>query len=180
MSTLEEILATLEEEDVQVIKQTLAAKDKDAQIARRDLEVAKSADLKDRFPRAWKVYGKGKLQLGDALTNEEIVAKFQGMENDLAELGVPLGEPTPTAPQQQPVAMPDPAAAFGVPVGGGGAPTAARNLEAEFEEAMRSELPDDRVRIIELINDMGQQERERLVDRLNSKPSALQLRSRGF
>lgn len=181
MPTLEEILATLEDEDAHAIKQALAAKDKEAQVAKRDLELAKNADLPKRFPRAWRAYSKGRLPLGDTVSNDEIIDKFKAMEADLTELGVPAGDtppPTQTTPAEP--ATPDPAAAFGTPAAGGTSPTAARNLEQEFREAMASENPMDRVRLIELVDDMNGEERMRLVDTLNAPDSPLIRRSRGY
>lgn len=183
MPTLEEILASLEDEDATVLRQALAAKDKTAAIAKRDLELAKNNDLKERFPRAWRAYSKGKLPLGDLVGEIELVDKFKTMESELAELGVPISETPaaqPPAGTVPPAAAPDPAAAFGASASGGAAPSAAHDLEQEFREAMKSENPGDRVRLIELVDDMNGEQRARLVDTLNAPDSALIRRSRGY
>jgi hypothetical protein len=110
------------------------------------------------------------------------VDKFKAMEADLIELGVPASETPSAQPASGAVpaaAVSDPAAAFGTGVGGGAAPTTARNLEQEFREVMVSDDPGRIAKMIELVDDMNGEQRHRLVDTLNAPDSSLIRRSRG-
>jgi hypothetical protein len=185
LTDLAAILETLDEEDAKTIRAAMEEKDalaRDKERLARDLKLATDTGLREKFPRAFMAYDKKMLDLGNALSEEEITAQFKAKEAELVALGVPISTP-PTATAQPAAATetpPDPAAAFGTPVGGPATPSAARNLEAEFDEKMKSADPTDRLGLIEIINDMSKDERERVTERLSAPPSPLMRRARGL
>ncbi len=185
MSDINAILESLDEEEAKTIRQALEEKDslvRDKERLARDLKLATDTVLREKFPRAARAYDKKLLDLGNAFTEEEIVAQFKTKEAELVELGVPISTQAPSTPQptDAPEAPPDPAAAFGEPVNGPSTPSNARNLEAEFDEKMKSADPTDRLNLIEIINEMSKDERERVTERLSAPPSPLMRRARGF
>lgn len=191
MPDINAILETLDEDEAKAIRQALEEKDslvRDKERLARDLRLATDTGLREKFPRAFIAYDKKMLDLGDALTEEEITTQFKAKEAELVALGVPISaQPAAAAPSDggtqpaaTPDASPDPAAAFGTPVGGPSAPSAARNLEAEFDEKMKSADPNDRFSLMEIIDDMSKDERERVTNRLNAPPSPLMRRARGI
>lgn len=182
MSRIEDVLATLDEEDAEAIRQELAEKDalaKEKKRAERDLKLVSDDALKERFPRAWRAYQKKRLDLGDALEPDEVIAALKAKEEELAELGVPASDAPPPTQIQTPGAegdggegAVDPAEAWGTPVAGG-QPSGARNLTQEFLESMKAESSTDRAKMAEvvgLMNDGKREEIERLVDTLNAPP----------
>lgn len=185
MPDINAILETLDEDEAKAIRQALEEKDalvRDKERLARDLRLATDTGMREKFPRAFIAYDKKMLDLGNALTEEEITAQFKAKEAELVALGVPISPPPAATaqPAAAPETPPDPAAAFGTPVGGPATPSAARNLEQEFDEKMKSADPNDRFTLMEIIDEMSKDERERVINRLNAPPSPLMRRARGI
>ncbi len=177
MSKIEDVLATLDDDDAEAIRSALAEKDdliKSKARTERDLRLATDSDLRKSYPRAFRAYELKELDFGDATAEADLVALLKTQEEKLARLGVPISvepEPTPTtAAASEPA--PDPAAAFGSPVAGG-QPSGSRNLTQEFLESMKADSTVDREKMAEaliLMNDGKRDQIEQLVDTLNAPP----------
>jgi hypothetical protein len=182
MSDLNALLETLDDDDAKTIREALAEKDnliKAKARAERDLRMVSDDGLKERFPRAWRAYQKKRLDLGETVDAEEVIALLKAKEEELADLGVPAGEAqaqgssSDAQPASAESAAPDPAAAFGAPVAGG-QPSGSRNLTQEFLESMKADTPIDRDKMAEIIGEMNtkgaKDQIEQLVDVLNARP----------
>ena len=133
MPTLDEILATLEEDDPDAAKalreQIATVAGEKEQLAKqlaardRDYKLATDKTFRERYPRAMMVFDRGKLTLGDDLDAEGLAKALKDKEEELADLGVPLpaGRPSGDAPQptsEEESPKEDPAQSWGEPVGG--------------------------------------------------------------
>ena len=176
MPDLEELLASLDEGDAAAIRDKLEEAEQAKQqlaIKDRDLKLAKG-ELRKRFPRAWKAYELGELDLGKVIEDSEIEKLMKGKEEVLARLGVPLVD-EPGEPVTQPVAQsePSPTEAFGTPVAPSGPPPS-RNLVQDFLEAMKGETDTDRANMVTALAEMNQRgakdEIRQLADMISGPP----------
>lgn len=177
MSELEELLADLDPDKAEAIKQKLAkaeANERALAEKERDLKLATGTFKKD-YPRAWKAYEKGRLNLKDALTDDEIVAALRDKENELAELGVPLTSETddsasPTTPAQASSPVEE---AFGEPVNAGGPPKG-RNYVAEYMDAIGGSTIHDQAKANTILVELNKLRRkddiEEITRRLEARP----------
>jgi hypothetical protein len=173
MSELEELLADLDPDKAEAIKQKLAkaeANERALAEKERDLKLATGTFKKD-YPRAWRAYEKGKLNLKDALTDEAIVAALRDKEDELAELGVPLSvetEPVSAPPATSPVEE-----AFGEPVNAGGPPKG-RNYVSEYMDAMNGSTIHDQAKANKILVELNKLRRkddiEEITRRLEARP----------
>lgn len=160
MATIEELLATLQEDDPEAAKAlqdhlTAAATEKEQaqkELARktRDYDLATDQKYRERFPRAMMVFDKGRLTLEDELDKEALVKALNDKEEELAELGVPVPEskgasPPPSAPkaEAEKPSEEDPAKSWGEPIGGSPS-TSAEDPVKDFWNAMRGTTEVDR------------------------------------
>ena len=180
MANLADLLASLDDDDRKAIEDALGEKDqliKEKSRAERDLRLATDSKLRQAYPRAFRAYELKELDFGDTTGEADLVAILKTQEEKLARLGVPVSlDPSPAGAAgmdaQGAEPAPDPAAAFGVPVGGG-QPTGSRNLTQEFLESMRADSDTDRAKMTEVVLEMNrkgaQEDIDRLVDTLNSQ-----------
>jgi hypothetical protein len=179
VADLSALLASLDDDDRKAIEDALAEKDqliKEKGRTERDLRLATDAKLRQTYPRAFKAYERRRLDFGDATTDAEVTAILKAKGEELAELGVPIGEPAPAgaAPvdAQVPEPAPDPAAAFGIPVGGG-QPAGSYNATQVFLESMKADSPTDRAQMVEAMVELNKKgardEIDQLTEMLGSK-----------
>lgn len=175
MPTIDELLATLAEDDPEAAKAlqdqlTANATEKEQlskQLAKRDRDYKLATDktFRERYPRAMVVFDKGKLSLGDDLDNEGLATALKDKEEELADLGVPLPQSgTPPVSEGKPEGekQPDPAASWGEPVGGS-PHTPDKDPVKDYWEAMRGSTSTDRRKAVEALvelNRMGEQRPE--------------------
>jgi hypothetical protein len=67
--------------------------------AQRDLTLAKSAELREKFPRAMSAYDKGYLNLGDDTSDTATLAALAAKEQELLDMGVGVASPEPAEPE---------------------------------------------------------------------------------
>lgn len=171
---LDAVLAELDDEQAAAIRGALADKDAAKAKMERDLKLATDSEIRQKYPRAWKAYEKKMIDFGDAVSPEDISKILKGKEEELAALGVPVDTPAPAAVQE---AEPDPAAAFGAPVGGG-QQTAPRDLTKEYLETMKVDSYSDRAKLPEIIAEMNKKGASEEINRLSELLSAQPIRSK--
>lgn len=153
MATIDELLATLQEDDPEAAKAlqealTAAATEKETlakQLAKkdRDYRLATDKTFEERYPRAMMVFKKGKLSLPDDLSDEDLGKALKEKEEELADLGVPLPSGGAKAPAPTQEAQPDPAQSWGEPVAGS-PNTPEEDPVKDFWEALRGSTGKDR------------------------------------
>jgi len=160
LATIEELLATLQEDDPEAAKAlqdalTAAATEKETaqkELARktRDYEMATDQKYRERFPRAMMVFDKGKLTLEDGLDQEGLIKALNDKEEELADLGVPIpgtpavsAPPTAAKPKAEEPPAEDPAKSWGEPVGGS-PHTPAEDPVKDFWNGLRGSTNKDR------------------------------------
>lgn len=162
--SVDELLALAAEGDEEAqaeIKNLFSSKEREASIAKRDLKLKTDATLRDRYPRALRAWDKGKLHLTDDMTEDALVDALRDKEEEYAELGVPVGDPStsPPAPVVESVATEastdDPAKAL---TGGkaasspGGQP---RDMVTEFFDGLKGSTVHDRARAFALLPELN-------------------------
>jgi len=174
MSTIEELLATLAEDDPEAAKalqDTLTANATERetlskQLAKkdRDYKLATDKSFRERYPRAMMVFDRGKLTLGDDLDEKALSEALKDKEEELADLGVPM--PAASAPQPEAKAegekKADPAESWGEPVGGS-PHTPDKDPVKDWWEGLRGNTEADRGKAIQALvelNRMGEQRPE--------------------
>ena len=188
--SLEEILATLDEDEAQEIRNAILDKEKDKARVERDLYLATNKEIKEAYPRAWRAYELDELDLGESTDINEVKKILKANEEKLARLGVPVST-NPPAPQpaSQGGAEEDasdnngpdepddsnPGDVFGEPVSGGSATgSTPLTLTQEFLESMKTDSETDRARMAEILVEMNKRgmkrEIDNLVDVLNAPP----------
>jgi len=175
MPTLDELLATLEEDDPDAAKAlreqlSTAAGEKD-QLAKqlasknRELKLATDKSFRERYPRALMVFDRGKLQLPDDLDDAGLIKALAEKEEELADLGVPMpaagasasGDKTP-AKTEEPGG--DPAESWGEPVGGSPR-TTEKDPVKDYWEALRGTTNADRLKAFQAITELNRQGEQR-------------------
>jgi len=137
MPTIQELVQLVAEGDEEAQEQlvkALAEKDQRISSAERDLKLKTDKALRERYPRAFRAYDRGKLDL-HTLDDDELVSALEAKENEYAELGVPLSDVVEIEPGAV-TPTPDPAQALvggGATSGPGGAP---RDYVYEIVELM--------------------------------------------
>lgn len=87
-----ELIEAGDDEAKEELRNVLAVSKQEAASRARELRLKTDNALKDRYPRALRAYEKGRLKLGGDLSDDDLIAALADKEEELAELGVPLGD----------------------------------------------------------------------------------------
>jgi len=104
VATKEELLERITEGDdsaIEELKVLLDGLENEGKTAKRDLKLKTDKTLRERYPRALRVFDMGRFPIDAGLSDDELAKALEDKENELAELGVPLStEPAPAAKEE--------------------------------------------------------------------------------
>jgi hypothetical protein len=165
--SVDELLALAAEGDEEAqaeIKNLFSSKEREATIAKRDLKLKTDATLRDRYPRALRAWDKGKLKLTEDMTEDALIDALKDKEDEYAELGVPVGDPSaaPPTPVVEPVASGESASDPAQALAGGKAASSPggqpRDMVTEFFDALKGPTPHDRARAFAILPELNKTE----------------------
>lgn len=182
--TIEELLnlAAEGDEDAQAeIKERFTAKERESLSAKRELKLKTDQNLKERYPRALTAWEKGRLKITDDMTEDDLIEALRDKEDELAELGVPIGaqkaqsaETSLPASGDEDDENDDPAQALGGARAASGPGGMGRDLVSEFEEAVHGPTRHDQQKawriLVELQKPEHQEKIREITRRLEAPP----------